>query len=203
MVGIIAMAAGMGTIAYFSDAETSTGNTFTAGTIDLTVANSGGSWADGVSGTWTAGNMAPADTVTATLYARNNGTLPIEGLLCDLDVIGDTGSLDEYFYVKSWRAGYGPDRSSITWDAGPYTPDELIKSYAGHLQGLCSDSDDIMPLLTISQLDPGTGNDVFAIEYTFEFKETQTNQNNAQGDSLTIRYTLTALSSNCTVSGHP
>ncbi len=35
MIGVIAGMAGAGTWAYFSDTETSTGNTFTAGTIDL------------------------------------------------------------------------------------------------------------------------------------------------------------------------
>ena len=37
VIGVVAMAAGAGTIAYFSDTETSTGNTFTAGTLDLKV----------------------------------------------------------------------------------------------------------------------------------------------------------------------
>lgn len=37
MIGVVAMAAGAGTIAYFSDTETSTGNTFTAGIIDIAV----------------------------------------------------------------------------------------------------------------------------------------------------------------------
>ena len=37
VIGVVAMAAGAGTFAWFSDTETSEGNTFTAGTIDLTV----------------------------------------------------------------------------------------------------------------------------------------------------------------------
>jgi len=37
VIGVVAMAAGAGTFAQFSDTETSEGNTFTAGTIDLTV----------------------------------------------------------------------------------------------------------------------------------------------------------------------
>ena len=37
VIGAVAAIAIGGTIAYFSDTETSTGNTFTAGSIDLTV----------------------------------------------------------------------------------------------------------------------------------------------------------------------
>jgi len=39
IIGLIAAIVIGGTIAYFSDTETSTGNTFTAGSIDLTVDN--------------------------------------------------------------------------------------------------------------------------------------------------------------------
>lgn len=35
MIGIVSVVAGAGTLAYFSDTETSTGNTFTAGTFDI------------------------------------------------------------------------------------------------------------------------------------------------------------------------
>lgn len=37
MIGVVAMAAGAGTFAYFSDIETSTGNTFTSGIIDMEI----------------------------------------------------------------------------------------------------------------------------------------------------------------------
>ena len=40
MIGVVAMAAGAGTFAYFSDIERSSGNTLTAGTIDIAVGSS-------------------------------------------------------------------------------------------------------------------------------------------------------------------
>ena len=43
---LVAMAVGAGTMAYFSDTETSTGNIFTAGTLDLKL-DLGGTWYDG------------------------------------------------------------------------------------------------------------------------------------------------------------
>jgi len=52
IIGAASMLIGAGTVAYFSDTETSTGNTFTAGTLDLKLSHSSlGPWTDGV--TWT------------------------------------------------------------------------------------------------------------------------------------------------------
>jgi predicted ribosomally synthesized peptide with SipW-like signal peptide len=50
---------GAGTFAWFQDTETSTGNTFTAGTLDLKVADGNEGFGDGVSATWNMSNMAP------------------------------------------------------------------------------------------------------------------------------------------------
>jgi predicted ribosomally synthesized peptide with SipW-like signal peptide len=47
IIGLVATITGAGLYAYFSDTETSTGNTFTAGTLDLKTLV-GGSWEDSV-----------------------------------------------------------------------------------------------------------------------------------------------------------
>jgi predicted ribosomally synthesized peptide with SipW-like signal peptide len=73
-----AMLAGAGTYAYFSSTKTSTGNTFTAGTLDLKLSDysSQGPWSDGVSGIWTLSNMMPGDeTPTASVYFKNFGSV--------------------------------------------------------------------------------------------------------------------------------
>jgi spore coat-associated protein N len=46
-------------LAYFTDVETSAGNTFTAGTLDLKVGDNNESFRDGVTLTWTMTNMIP------------------------------------------------------------------------------------------------------------------------------------------------
>jgi predicted ribosomally synthesized peptide with SipW-like signal peptide len=47
-IGLVASVVGVGTYAYFSDTETSTGNTMTAGKLDLQVSTDGGTtWTDG------------------------------------------------------------------------------------------------------------------------------------------------------------
>jgi len=62
--------AGIGTWAYFSDVETSTGNVLSAGTLDLKTDD-----VDGVSQTLLAVNMAPGDTVgPETIILKNTGS---------------------------------------------------------------------------------------------------------------------------------
>ena len=71
MVAVIGAVAIGGTIAYFSDTETSTGNTFTAGTIDLKVDG------DNVLIPYSVDNLKPGESRgTPTYTITNTGTLP-------------------------------------------------------------------------------------------------------------------------------
>jgi len=65
------------TFAYFSDIETSTGNTFTAGTLDLKVSDSDETtFKDGVTATWTVSDIKPGDTLGPhSVWLRNFGTV--------------------------------------------------------------------------------------------------------------------------------
>ncbi|RPF43055.1 camelysin [Thermodesulfitimonas autotrophica] len=74
---LVAALAGAGTFAYFSDTETSTGNSFTAGTLDLGLANAAGLDPTGsTSATWVSpSNWAPGQTVDASIYVNNEGTI--------------------------------------------------------------------------------------------------------------------------------
>ncbi len=62
---------GIGTWAFFSDTEVSTGNQLVAGTLDLKTND-----LDGVTQTLLATNMAPGDTVgPQTIYLKNSGSI--------------------------------------------------------------------------------------------------------------------------------
>lgn len=76
IIGIVA-AIGVGaTVAYFSDTETSTGNTFTAGSLDLKLSNNGTTYTDGVAATLTLSDMGPGSETAATnVYYKNIGTV--------------------------------------------------------------------------------------------------------------------------------
>ena len=78
MIGVVAMAAGAGTFAQFSDTETSEGNTFTAGTLDLTPDNPE-AFVSGLT------NLKPGvDNSEQSITVTNSGT--IDGAEMDLDI---------------------------------------------------------------------------------------------------------------------
>lgn len=71
VVVAVAAIAGGATWAYFSDSETSTGNTFTAGTATIALdgdASNGAAY-------FTAANMKPGDTVTKYVAVKNTGSI--------------------------------------------------------------------------------------------------------------------------------
>jgi len=79
---------GIGTWAYFSDTETSTGNVLTAGTLDLKTDD-----VDGVTETLLATNMAPGDTVgPVTITLKNTGSVAGASLDLAFDYAESDGS---------------------------------------------------------------------------------------------------------------
>ena len=83
VIGIVAAMMTAGTQSWYSDTETSVGNTFTAGTLDLQVWNSSDdTWVDdpnvpNVNYLWNemVNNLAPGDSGTITIPVRNNGSI--------------------------------------------------------------------------------------------------------------------------------
>ena len=69
-VGVVLAAVGGATYSYFSDTETSTGNTFTAGTIDISVGDA--PWTSG----YTLSDMKPCYTDYIDFTIHNDGTNP-------------------------------------------------------------------------------------------------------------------------------
>ena len=68
IIGILGFALGWGTYSYFSDTETSTGNRFQAGTMDLKIGTDGGT-SISVSG------LAPGDSGSGSIVVSNVGSL--------------------------------------------------------------------------------------------------------------------------------
>ena len=66
---------GAGTMAYFYDTETSEGNTFTAGTLNLMLDDPNEEDSNGVTASWLNINMAPGDSVSGWVDVVNAGTL--------------------------------------------------------------------------------------------------------------------------------
>ena len=80
---------GTGVWAYFQDTETSTGNTFQAGILDLKIRDQHGPWQDGVSGNWVMSNMAPGDETSGEIALHiDSASIPADHLeiTCDYTV---------------------------------------------------------------------------------------------------------------------
>ena len=77
IIAVASMLLGAGTYSYFSDKETSTGNTFTVGTgPDLKVSDRDEGYGDGVTATWTASDMKPGTTIPPySVSLQNWGTV--------------------------------------------------------------------------------------------------------------------------------
>lgn len=79
LIGLAAALVGAGTFAYFSDTETSSGNTFTAGSLDLEIQNPDGTWVNdpNVDLGWSAAvnNLKPGDVEYIEIPVRNIGTV--------------------------------------------------------------------------------------------------------------------------------
>lgn len=99
---------GTGTYSYFSDPETSSGNTFTAGTLDLRLSNDGTNYYNDP--TWdliSCVNMAPGDEVSAGfLYFLNYGTLDGK-VKVNIDYTENDDPADEYSWYEYSVASAG------------------------------------------------------------------------------------------------
>ena len=112
-VAVVVGLVGSGAFAYFNDTETSTGNTFTAGTIDISV-NAQNPWTETFTSVLT--NLKPCQTVYITTVVKNEGSLPLE-LWKHIEVVECTGGIAVYpvgapvassepEYVEGGGAGY-------------------------------------------------------------------------------------------------
>ncbi|AVQ99935.1 spore coat-associated protein N precursor [Oceanobacillus picturae] len=179
-LGIASAALGLtlvsgGTFAYFSDTETSS-NTFAAGTLDLAAAPTEIIEVD---------NIKPGDTMVRDFELQNNGTLDIEKVLLDTDytvtdAAGDnTGDFGEHIMVEFL---YNADKL-----------DEVIyQTTLAELKTMTPEAVNenvFLPLLGENGLPVGTIDDLVV---QFNFVDNGEDQNEFQGDTLSLEWTFTA-----------
>lgn len=78
-IGLAAALVCATTLAAFVDTETSSNNTFTAGSLDLKIKDNDEPWSDGVFRTWVITNLVPGETRICAIEQiefRNFGTVP-------------------------------------------------------------------------------------------------------------------------------
>lgn len=118
IIGAVAAIAVGGTIAYFSDTETSTGNTFTAGTLDLKVDGAD----DVLPMVWDANNMKPGTVYNAgTVEVLNDGSVSGKVTLMVSNVVSDeNGELEPELSYSGTGARYGRDLPNTEVDPTGY-----------------------------------------------------------------------------------
>ncbi len=88
-IALVSVLVGAGTFAYYADTEVSSGNTFTAGTMDLKINDEDpDAWDDGAIATWVLSDMKPGDSKTGSVIITKEGSLDADHLeiTCDYSV---------------------------------------------------------------------------------------------------------------------
>ncbi|MDD5152496.1 MAG: TasA family protein [Candidatus Pacebacteria bacterium] len=121
VIAAVAIGAVGATRAYFSDTETSTGNTFTAGTLDITLGTA----------TYTTDvtNMKPGDVKTLTLNVNNVGSLPLNYTVSTA-LSGAIMSVDEDLATSGLQNPNAPVVSAVRVD-GVATTTEALSAVGG------------------------------------------------------------------------
>jgi predicted ribosomally synthesized peptide with SipW-like signal peptide len=108
VIGILAFAIGWGTYSYFSDTETSSGNTFSAGTLDLKVDSKD----DPLGVYFSVSDVKPGDSGSKNIVLSNSGTLAGKAYIHFKNVVDspgttpepeptpDNGELSQNLYIK-------------------------------------------------------------------------------------------------------
>ena len=205
---------GAGTFAWFQDTETSSGNTFTAGTLDLKMQVDGVWGDDGVAyARWSGSNMAPGDNLgSAAIRLKEFGTILGDHLeiSCDYTVteVWQEPDTENTFLVPDNFAKY-LEITLLTYENSGWYIDGLTgekKDLSGapidfSEDWKVSDTDGVegISLCDLNQdpLDnlppPGYGTHVFSMGLKFH----EDAGNNLQGDilNLTVTFTLNQDSS--------
>jgi spore coat-associated protein N len=117
VIGLLALALGYGTNAYFSSTKTSTGNVFTSGTLILKLSDDDQGWGDGVTATWSSpSNWAPGQEVSSTIHLTNTGSIPAEAVYAYWNNLVDPAGLSNVIQV-TWLS----DSTDINMNSiGPF-----------------------------------------------------------------------------------
>ncbi|SFB36092.1 camelysin. Metallo peptidase. MEROPS family M73 [Lentibacillus halodurans] len=169
-----------GTFAYFSDTEESE-NTFAAGTLDLSVDPEVIINVD---------NLRPGDWEFRTFYLENNGSLDITEVLLNtsyevVDAEGDNtddfGKHIRVNFLENYDKSEGDRFNDIIYSTTLYelqdmAPDAVAKNVLGFENEQ-------------SGLEAGTSDTMYV---QFEFVDNEENQNQFQGDALTLNWSFEA-----------
>jgi spore coat-associated protein N len=180
---VIAMVGG-GTYAFFSDTETSTNNSLMAGTLNLGVANLGGTNPTGsATATWTTpAGWKPGQSINGTLYVKNSGTIDMSSVNV---TFAYTYTENSPSTVTGYAANTGTDNLSqmITAATVTYNGTSVASLATKNLDQLVTAGTSLL-----GNLPAGAEVPLFI---TFTLGSTATN--GCQGDTANVTLTLLAM----------
>ena len=174
---------GGGTWAYFSDTEESTGNVFSSGTLDLGLANSGGTDPTGsVTATFGAADLAPGSAAgSGTLYVNNEGSIDMMMVTVEFSEANFSDAMLDT--VDGWDDTENTDdlrqmiiATTVEWDG------HTVSALEGESIG------DIMAMAPV-ELGPLDADEELALYIEWTFDATATN--GCQGDQIELSIDLT------------
>ena len=212
-IALVGALVGAGVYAYFSDTETSTGNVFTAGTLNLDLTDASDDGTESETATWVFSNIAPGDTggggAGAGLTISNTGSL--NGYL-DLSSISVTNAENYNAATDESEAADDADTSDGT-GGGEMGANLLVQIWLdADNDGVVDVSggnlleESIYPAAAIGAPDPGVTGVLDNIAATYDLDELlgagnstyiailwdlpSATNNTVQGDSATLNFTV-------------
>jgi len=208
-MAVVVCAGMVGTsFAYFTDVETSTGNTFTAGTLDLKMSDDNEyPPGDGVSHTWSMSNMAPGVSNVGPwgVSVINSGTIggghveiSFSHEINDLpDVSSDTNPHSTPGEMARWLQILSMTYDGVTFVGAMPTPGHALVD-ANH-NGFFDLQDVTLPdnIASLDNLPAPPANSGGIISFTMHLLFNDGATNDIQGDTLTttVSFTLNQVAS--------
>jgi len=212
-IALVGALIGGGIYAYFSDVETSTGNVFTAGTLNLNLTDTSDDGSESETATWVFSNIAPGETggggAGAGLTVSNTGSL--DGYL-DLSSITPTNAENYDAATDEAEAADDANTSDAT-GGGELGANLLVQIWldadndgaVGVAAGVLTEVS-IYPAAAIGAPDPGVTGVLDSIAATYDLDELlnwgsstyiailwdlpSATTNTVQGDSVTLTFTV-------------
>lgn len=182
-IGLVSLVTIGATRAYFSDQGQNTGNTFSAGTLDLKLSDDDESDKDDISATWVANNMAPGDSVSGSFYLENTGTVAGDHIeITTSNTVSDEPwDMDKQLEIVQMK--YDKDGNHV------FDPADDILTMVSDANGNGYPDLDDLESVTLDNLALTDLNNYH--EFFMEVKLHENAGNEYQGDQVTTTFTIT------------
>lgn len=126
-----------GTFAFFSDTATSTGNTFSSGTLEFQLRDNNESFTDAVTASTVATGMVPGgDLVKSYICFKNNGDTPIEEILLHMTATGNVNELAPWIKTTKIELKAVVPGECDNFDSGGFGPgDDFTSLFVSRFDG--------------------------------------------------------------------